>query len=258
VTREPSRAARSWLRAKAEALARHPSIRRPRQRLRFAAFAGAAAHHRVLDVAAGPAYNALAFARRAAQVTSVATDPDFLPAGQREAARRRLRNLVFDEGDPRDLPFPDDSFHIVTSSAALHHLPSPSDTISEMARICLPGGIVAIEEIVASEQRMRARYHDRLERLRDRSHRHCLTLSELVGLLGRHGLHVSKVLVNEVPREVSEWITATRTPERRAEHIRRLLQGSAEQDLSGLAVQPADDTFLFVQRIAWTLAAKPA
>jgi len=35
------------------------------------------------------------------------------------------------------------------------------------------------------------------------------------------------------------------------------LQGSVEQDLSGLSVQAEDDTFLFIQQVAWVRAVKP-
>lgn len=105
---------------------------------------------------------------------------------------------------------------------------------------------------------VRARYHNRLERLRDRSHRRCLTLSELIALLGEQGLLVRRVQVQESLRDFNEWIAATRTPPRRAGHIRRLLQGSVGRDLSGLNVQAVDDTFLFVQQVAWVLAMKPA
>ncbi|HEU4760319.1 MAG TPA: hypothetical protein VFT91_10105, partial [Dehalococcoidia bacterium] len=100
-------------------------------------------------------------------------------------------------------------------------------------------------------------YHNRLERLRDRTHRRCLPLSELIALLGQAGLAVRRAEVQDSLREFNEWIAVAGTPPTRAEHIRRLLQGCMEHDLSGLEVQPADDTFLLVQKVAWLLAVKP-
>jgi hypothetical protein len=76
-------------------------------------------------------------------------------------------------------------------------------------------------------------------------------------MLGMTGLFVQRLEVNDSIREFNEWVGVTRPPARRTEHIRHLLQGSVEQDLSGLDVQAEDDTFLFVQRIAWIRARKP-
>lgn len=256
-SKERLTAARASVLRQAEAYARHPLVRRPRLRLRFATFAGVQPGDRVLDVATGPGYNAFAFARRAAAVVGVDAAPQLLGLARRQAARRGLTHISFSEGQATALPFPDESFHIVTSAGALHHFPSPSQAISEMARVCAPGGRLAIEDVITSQQPVRARYHNRLERLRDRSHRRCLTLGELVALLGDRGLLVRKLQVQESLREFNEWIAVTRTPPRRAEHIRRLLQGSVEHDLSGLNVQGADDTFLFVQQVAWVVAEKP-
>lgn len=247
----------TYLRHRAEVYARQPLVRRPRLRLRFAVFAGVRPGDRVLDVATGPGYNAFAFARRAAVVVGVEAAPELLEIARREAARRRLANVTFSEGDPAALQFPGESFDLITSAGAVHHFASPAQVFSEMARVAVPGGRVAIEDVVASEQDVRARYHNRLERLRDRSHRRFLPLGELLALLGRQGLQVRTVQVQDSLREFNEWVAVTRPPVRRAEHIRRLLQGSMEQDLSGLNVQPADDTFLFVQRVAWVLAVKP-
>ena len=59
-------------------------------------------------------------------------------------------------------------------------------------------------------------------------------------------------------REFNEWVGVTRPPLGRSERIRHLLQGSVEQDLLGLDVEAEDDTFVFVQRIAWVLCEKSA
>lgn len=205
----------------------------------------------------GPGYNAFAFARRVRAVTGVDSRPLLLEIARRELARRRLANVTLAEADPEDLPFADDAFDIVTSAAAVHHFRRPAAAFAEMARVCAPGGHVAIEDAIASEQTVRARYYNRIERLRDRSHQRILSLSEIVNGLGNAGLLVRKVLVVDSVREYNEWVAVTRPPARRAERIRRLLQGSVEHDLSGLRVQPEDDTFLFVQPVAWVVASKP-
>lgn len=246
-----------WRRRRAEAFARHPIVQRPALRSRFVRFSGAKPAHTVLDIGTGAGFGAFALARRTASVTAVDWRPDLLDLATREADRRGLANLTLLEADPNTLPFPEATFDLVTSAAAVHHFKDPGRALAEMARVCNYGGSVAIEDVVASEQGIRARYHNRIERLRDRSHQRLLSLSELVSLLGQAGLLVRRVEMQESVREYNEWVGVTRPPVRRSEHIRRLLQGSVEQDLSGLAVQSEDDTFLFVQQVAWVLALKP-
>lgn len=246
----------AWQRRIAEAYARHPLVKRPRLRERFVRFASVRPGARVLDVLTGPGYNAFAFARRARSVTAADSRPLLLEIARRELSRRHLANVVLAEADPEDLPFADNSFDIVTSAAAVHHFRTPAAAFAEMARVCAPGGHVAIEDVIASEQTVRARYYNRIERLRDRTHQRILSLSEIISGLGNAGLLVRKVLVLDSIREYNEWVAVTHPPARRSERIRRLLQGSLEHDLSGLRVQPEDDTFLFVQPVAWILAEK--
>ena len=47
-------------------------------------------------------------------------------------------------GDACDLPFEDHSFDIVISSECIEHTPNPMKAVSEMCRVCKPGGTVCI------------------------------------------------------------------------------------------------------------------
>ncbi len=212
----------------------------------------------MLDVGCGAGHGSFAFSRRANRLTAIDWRPELLASARKESGRRGLKNITFMEAGPAKLPFPAESFDVVVSAAAVHHFARPKEVIEEMSRVCRTRGSLAIEDMVSSEQDIRARYHNRIERLRDRSHERLLKLSELLALLGGSGLLVDRVEVNDSIREFNEWVGVTRPPFRRSEHLRHLLQGSVEQDLLGLAVQAEDDTFVFVQRVAWVLAHKPA
>jgi SAM-dependent methyltransferase len=168
-----------------------------------------------------------------------------------------MENITFVEAGAEELPLPAASFDVVASAAAMHHLARPAAALKEIARVCRPNGTVAIEDVVASEQDIRARYHNRIERLRDRSHERLLKLSELLAMLGQAGLLPQRMEIIESIREFNEWVGVTRPPLGRSERIRHLLQGSVEQDLLGLDVQGEDDTFVFVQRVAWVLCSNP-
>jgi ubiquinone/menaquinone biosynthesis C-methylase UbiE len=190
-------------------------------------------------------------------VTAVDWRPELLATARKEATRRRLTNITFVETSAEELPLPAASFDVVASAAAVHHLARPAAVLREIARVCRPDGTVAIEDVVASEQDIRARYHNRIERLRDRSHERLLKLSELLAMLGQAGLLPRRIEIVESIREFNEWVGVTRPPLGRSERIRHLLQGSIAQDLLGLDVQAEDDTFVFIQRVAWILCSNP-
>jgi len=67
-------------------------------------------------------------------------------AGMLVGLRRRLKGIGLDErvrlhvGDMRRMPFPDGSFDLVMTSAAMEYLPEVGEGISECARVLRPGG----------------------------------------------------------------------------------------------------------------------
>ncbi len=213
---------------------------------RLVAFVAPRRADRVLDVGTGML--ASAFAPRVRSVVTLAWD----------LRRRRPASVILEPADPHDLPYPDDTFDLVVCGPSFHHLTAPRIVVREMARVACPGGRVVVEDIIASEQSMRARYQDRLERLRDRSHPGYLRLSQVIAFLGVAGLRLRSLQVHDLPREFNEWLIGGRSSPERIEHIRRLMVGAVEGDLSGLSLRPVDDTVLFTQQIASLVAEKPA
>jgi ubiquinone/menaquinone biosynthesis C-methylase UbiE len=53
-------------------------------------------------------------------------------------------NVRFFVTDAESIPFPDNSFDAVLITAALHHVPSARTCLTEMARVCKPGGLVVL------------------------------------------------------------------------------------------------------------------
>jgi demethylmenaquinone methyltransferase/2-methoxy-6-polyprenyl-1,4-benzoquinol methylase len=99
----------------------------------------------VLDVATGPAGVALALADRSpARITGIDLSPDMLGHGRcnvRAAGRSDRIALVLGQGER--LPFPDATFDAVMFSYLLRYVADPAATLSELARVVRPGGVVA-------------------------------------------------------------------------------------------------------------------
>jgi demethylmenaquinone methyltransferase/2-methoxy-6-polyprenyl-1,4-benzoquinol methylase len=117
----------------------------------------------ILDVCTGTGDLALAYWKATqGEVPILATDfcPEMLAIGrQKQAALRRERNLEFREADTTDLPFEDNQFQIVAVAFGLRNVADTGRGLSEMTRVCQPGGRVAVLEFsLPSRQPFKAIY----------------------------------------------------------------------------------------------------
>ncbi len=92
---------------------------------------------RLLDVGCGCGWSTANFARLGYEVTGVDLSADaFEPPP--------TPGLTLRQGSVLDLPFPDGSFDAVVAYQSLEHVPDPDRALGEMARVCRPGGVVAV------------------------------------------------------------------------------------------------------------------
>ena len=103
---------------------------------------------RVLDAGIGTGFLTINLLREA-PIPLTITGLDF-SVGMLAGLKRRLTRLGLLEyvrlqvGDMRQMPFPDNSFDLLVSSAAIEYLPGVKDGISEFGRVLRPGGRLII------------------------------------------------------------------------------------------------------------------
>ncbi len=105
---------------------------------------------RVLDVATGTGDLAIDVARVHPGAEIVGVDPSrkMIEVGRGKLAARGLAERVrLDEGDAQALPYDDDSFDAVCIAFGIRNVPDRGRGLAEMARVCKPGGRVAILEL---------------------------------------------------------------------------------------------------------------
>ncbi len=98
---------------------------------------------RVLDVATGTGWTARRLADRGHDVTAVDFAPEVVTAGRKLAMLRGL-DIAFQDGDAEALPFQDGYFDAVISTFGVMFAQRPEDAASELARVCRPGGRLAL------------------------------------------------------------------------------------------------------------------
>jgi ubiquinone/menaquinone biosynthesis C-methylase UbiE len=98
---------------------------------------------RVLDVGTASGNTAISAARRRAVVTGVDLVPSLLEHARSRAQAEGFQ-IDFQEGNAMALSFADGSFDVVISTFGAMFAPDPHKTSAEMARVCRPGGTIAM------------------------------------------------------------------------------------------------------------------
>jgi len=103
----------------------------------------------VLDVCTGTADLALAYWRRGGgRVRVVGADfcRPMLAVGREKCRRAKALGVTLVEADAQQLPFADEAFDVVSVAFGLRNLSDTDRGLREMARVCRPGGQVAVLE----------------------------------------------------------------------------------------------------------------
>jgi ubiquinone/menaquinone biosynthesis C-methylase UbiE len=214
------------------------------------------AHQRAVEVATGPGYVAMALAARCREVIGLDLTAAPIAIAERTSRERNIRNVRFQIGDAGHLPFTDGEFDIAVCRFAFHHFERPEAVLAEMARVTRAGGMVAIEDLFASEYPERAAYMNHIERLRDHSHTTALTPAALIALTAKIGLEIESMHSDRLVVDMEGWLRTAQTGEADAREVRRLLADDQDRNLSGMLPHEQDGAMKFIQRTIAIVARK--
>ncbi|MDO8879534.1 MAG: class I SAM-dependent methyltransferase [Coriobacteriia bacterium] len=159
---------------------------------------------RVLDVATGGGHVALALARTGADVTACDLTPEMLDAAGLLLAEHGCQ-AAFVVAEASALPFPDESFDVVTCRIAAHHFPDAQAFFDEVARVLVPGGRLGFQDQILPPQPTSAVLVDAFERMRDPSHHQAFSVDGWATLIERAGLEVECSELIDKRHEFAVW-----------------------------------------------------
>lgn len=159
----------------------------------------------VLDVSTGAGHTALAFAPHVKGVIAIDVTPEMLGVARQLTEERFIKNIEFRPADAQALPFYDNMFDLVTNRIALHHYPDARKAIEEMARVCKPGGLVALVDNIVPPDKVTAGYINHFEKMRDPSHNWAYPLVRLEAMFAHAKLKVEHSETLRKDAEFDEW-----------------------------------------------------
>jgi ubiquinone/menaquinone biosynthesis C-methylase UbiE len=216
--------------------------------------ASAAAEDTVLDVGCGPGLLACAFARVARHAMGVDMTPAMLDQARKTQQEQGLTNLSWQQGDVTQLPYPDAHFSIVSSRFVFHHLEQPLVVLKEMARVCKPGGRVAVADMAPAPERADALNAE--ERLRDPSHVRAMPEKELRELFAQAGLPDPQVGHYRVECELEDLLSRSFPNPRDDERIRKIFRESIDGNTLDLNTRMNDGKIYYSFPVAVLVATK--
>jgi ubiquinone/menaquinone biosynthesis C-methylase UbiE len=216
--------------------------------------AGVTGEDTVLDVACGTGIVARAFASVAKHVTGIDVTPAMLDQARASAVEIGLTNLSWQQGDIESLPFPDDSFSIVTSRYAFHHFLNPERVLAEMARVCRTGGRILIADGTPSPDRAEA--YNYFEKLFDPSHARALTLEEFRRLFEDVGLPNVRFAFYKMEMELEQALSVSFPEPGDDQVIRRLFREDVGVDRLGVGAHLRNGEIHFAYPVTVLFAEK--
>lgn len=106
---------------------------------------------RVLEVGVGTGLSLPAY-RRDSRVIGIDVCSEMLARARQRVAGLNLPQVAgLQEMDAQDMDFPDESFDAVVAMYVLSVVPNPERLLSEMQRVCVPGGEIIVVNHFASE-----------------------------------------------------------------------------------------------------------
>jgi ubiquinone/menaquinone biosynthesis C-methylase UbiE len=202
----------------------------------------------VLDVACGPGLVACAFARHARHVSGLDITPAMIAQARKRQQEQGLENLDWTVGDAVPLPYPDNSFERVLTRYSFHHLLDPELALAEMIRVCRPGGMVLVADVAMDAAKGAA--YDRLEKMRDLSHTHALTLEEFDALYQHSGLRECLRSGYGVNLELEAQLRASFPRPGDGLKIREMIAGDVGVDRLGIQARRENGTVVYTVPIS--------
>ena len=166
-----------------------------------------------LDIGTGPGFTAFAVAEFCDVVVASDIADGMLKQAQAIAGERGLQNVRFEPIDAHEIPYGDESIDLLTCRTAPHHFGDIGKFLCEVHRVLNRTGVFLLCDTTTSEDSQLAKWHQRVEALRDPSHVVAPSPSEWQSLLADAGFEITHSMPTQVELTFWDWVKRSGSPE---------------------------------------------
>lgn len=183
----------------------------------------------LLDVATGGGHTANAFAPSVKKVTAIDLTEEMLIAAEKFISGNGHDNVNFVKGDAENLPFPSESFDIVTCRIAPHHFPNVGRFIEEVHRVLKFNGQFLLDDNVTPEDDELDQFYNTIEKIRDYSHFRAWKKTEWLRMLELSGFEIIEWHRFEKNFRFEPWCNRMNMTEKDKESLSQFILGATQK-----------------------------
>lgn len=199
---------------------------------------------RLVDIAAGTGFTALHLRPLIAQAVLVDFTPEMLGEAQKLAQERGLEIQTV-VADAVSVPLPDGAFTLATCRRAAHHFDDVPGFLAEARRLLTVGGRLGISDMTADERAIDR--FNRMERVRDSSHRSALSPREWRAAVEAAGFAIEALEVESEDYALLRWLNPVSREEVDFAAIEDILRSATSEERTALQIREEPDGWHFVK-----------
>jgi ubiquinone/menaquinone biosynthesis C-methylase UbiE len=209
----------------------------------------------LLDIATGGGHTANAFAPFVKQVTAFDLTKEMLEAAEQFIKENGHQNVKFVQGDAENIPFPEQSFDIVTCRIAAHHFPNIQAFIKEASRVLRKNGQFLVDDNVVPESNVLDHFYNQVEKMRDYSHFRAWKKSEWIQMLEKSGFVIQEWHRFEKTTSFGPWCDRMKLPPADKEALSQFILNSSPEIKQQFEIKVENNKVLFFKGEAFVLKA---
>lgn len=209
----------------------------------------------VLDVACGPGLVACAFAPHVRHIEGIDITQAMIDQAQQRQQGAGLKNVSWKTGTVDPLPYSNETFSLVITRYSFHHFLQPYDALSEMIRVCRPGGRILVTDAVLPANKAEA--YDQMEQMRDSSHTRVLKIGEVDKWFKAFGLIECQQCGYSVDVELEAQLNASFPKPGDDVRLREMITNDIGKNRLGINAQRQNGSVRFSYPISVYIGRKP-
>ena len=191
----------------------------------------------LLDVGTGTGAVALAFAPHLAQVTAVDVAPAMLERAELTRLAQGAANVDIRWANATALPYDRAAFDIVVCRDLCRYIPDLGQLFTGLHTVARPGGKLALDELIGSENPVKRATHQALEMQHDPAIARLYSESEIEQRVREAGFRIERAEAYDAALELESWLADSALDEGAQTALGEMMRASIEGDPAALRIQ---------------------